>query len=657
MKMKFFGTIRGNILTFVTICTILIIFCMALNEGITLSSIMSENAKDVLMGQSQGNAKLIDKWLSQEGNIVHTMKSALSDMEVNNKKSIMDYLEKNLSENENALMYYCCFAYDGGVFPANHSTLDLDPTTRNWWKKAVENNKLIYTSPYVDFATGQTIVSIAEPFMMEGEQAVLLADITIDRLIDITKNISTDEESQSFLLAEDNSVITHTNEEFLPNKKGNTILTEKVDIDLGANQVISFKDYDGFGKYAAISTIQTTGWKLGVTQVKNTIQNKIRNNLIRPVLLAIILLIFSVAILNLSVSRMLKPMNKMKHFIKEKVIGKDVVLQTKEEVKEIDYLIRELEEQFIATIHQTKEESSLIQERMANTNNRVGDISDNITEISATMQETGASVEAQTESIKNIEENCRNITNSVNDLARQAQDMAAKANNITAKVKSVVEEMMKNKKHAVMVTNQSRKNIADAIAGVQIINQITDVSNAIQEIASQTNLLALNASIEAARAGEAGKGFAVVAEEIKNLSETTSAEISKVNELTGRVRESVQELSNESGNVVQFLDAEVMSDYDKLEELGKSYQSDAIYYADVSNSLGAGAEELSATIQEINDILTFISKSQDEVDAAVQAVNENLQAITHTSESVSGETRQVLGSIETLQETMSSFNV
>lgn len=656
-RKKFNRTIKGNILTFVSICTILIILFITLSAGFSLSMVTTQNAKELLTEKVQKNAEIIDSWLLREGRIVHTIKLALSDMKADDKDKIMDYLEKNLADNENALMYYCCFGYDGGVFPANHSSLDLDPTTRDWWKQAISNNDIIYTAPYVDFATGQMIVSIAEPLTIDGEQAVVLADITIDRLIEITKEISTDTDIQSFLLADDNSVITHINDDFLPNKKGNTILTDKVDIDLKSKEVTSFTDYDGISKYGVVSTINTTGWTLGISENKSVIESEIHKKLIFPVLLAVFLLFLSILILNLSISKMLKPMNTMKKFIKDKIICTDTASSTKSEVKEIEYLIGQLEERFIATIQQTQKESALIKEKMASTKDGVTGISDNITEINSTMIDTVETVNSQTESIGKISENCRAIMESVDGLAGQAQNMSTRASEITESVKEFVNALLINRKNAISITNESREKIEAAITGVQVINKITEVSNAIQEIASQTNLLALNASIEAARAGEAGRGFSIVADEIKSLSQTTSAEINKVNDLTESVLESVQILSDESNSVVQFLEQSVMPDYDKLEELGSSYQSDAVYYSDVSNDLGAEAEELRVSVQEINDVLENVTKTQHELNTVINTINANLQEISYNGEAVSKETEEVLDSIKNLRETINDFNI
>ncbi|WP_158024926.1 methyl-accepting chemotaxis protein [Roseburia sp. 499] len=653
----FLGTIKGRIAMFVTICTVLIILLNTLTNSMTTRNIMVQDAKNLLMEEAKANADIINEWLKEEGKIVDTMANALAYIDSKDTDAIMDYLEVNLNENENALMYYCCFGYEGGVFPADHSKLDLDPTTRDWWKQAVSENGLIYTAPYTDFASGQMIVSIAKPLKIEGEQAVLLADITIDRLIEITRNISTDDSTQTFLLAEDGSVVTHANEEYLPKEDGNTILTDRVKINLDSEKAFTFTDYDGQKKYGVIGEVESTGWKLGVTRNTSVINKQVWNNLIFPLVMGIVLLIIIVALLNMVISRMLRSMDKMKKFVKEKVIGEEDSREQKNEVNEIEYLIGELEERFIATIRKTKQESSVIQDRMTNANQKVTTISGNIVEISATMQETGASVELQTNSIRRIDETCADVTGAVNKLAEEAQEMTAKAGEIQERVEKLVPEMMQDKESASVMVEDSRVRLAQAIKSAEVINQIVEVSQAIQEIASQTNLLALNASIEAARAGEAGKGFAVVADEIKNLSNVTGQEIGKVNDLTAKVLESVKLLSSESNAILSFLDEVVMKDYDRLGELAGSYKEDASYYAEVSTELGAEAEELSASIQNINSILDMITKSQGELNAAVHAVNDNLQQITSASENVTTETGEVLGSIKSLQGTMETFRI
>lgn len=648
-------TIKGKI-TVQTIMYLLVALVICeLVSVVTLNANMTSQSKLYINAEAQTNAGVVNEWLIEQGNIAHTITNAVAFMNTKDPDTIMNYLEKNLSENKDALMYYVCFGYDGGVLPADHSKLDLDPTTRDWWKQAIAKNGLIYTAPYKDFASGNMIVTVAEPLKIQGEQAVFLADITLETLTNQVKKVSADENLQGFLLDADGAVVSHENEDFLPKEEGNTILSDALNTDVC--NVSELRDYDGRMKFVSTASVDATGWTFGVTEDKAVITKQIARNVIIVIALGLVMLIVVAVMTAVSVRKSLAPMETMKKFVKEKVIGTQICHKQKNEIEEIRYLIQEMEDKFIGVIRQTKAESDNIHERMQGTNNKVVSINENIMEIGAAMEETGANIDSQTANITMINEACGSAAQSIIHLADEAQEMAANAKEVACRVERMAKELLEDKESATQVAAESKERMRKAMQGAEVIGEIANVSSAIQEIASQTNLLALNASIEAARAGEAGKGFAVVAEEIKKLSEDTDEEISKVNDLTAKVFESVKALFRESNAVLEFINGTVMSDYNKLETLVTEYQKDTGYYNQASESIGASAESVRDSVDSINEMIDSISMAQKELSDAATSVNENLQKITYSSENMSQETKEVLESVNSLQETMQSFQV
>jgi methyl-accepting chemotaxis protein len=619
-------TIKGKIgLTVAIFFVLTVIIC----EGINIHAIdtsLTSQAQDYVNSEAENNANAINAWITEQSNVVDTITKSLAYMNSNDTNDIMDYLEVNLAENDDALMYYFCLGYDGGVFPADHSKVDLDPTTRDWWKDAISQNQIVYTAPYEDYTTGQTIISIAQPLYVQGEQAVFLADITIDTIQELIKSIGTDSLVDAYLFDADNNELTNNN-------------------------------YDTENKFTASATVATTGWTVSVTEPKSVVFDGILESIISVNVIALILLIVGIVGISLIMNVCFKPVNSLKVFIRDNVIGRDNCKKQKNEVEEINYLMSELQEQFLNVIKQTRQESNNIHDRMEEANSKVSSMSGNIMEISASMQQAGANVDTQTDSISNISRTCNETTGEVEKLSSETAEMAKKSVEVMDRVDKLVPALIAGKASAIDVANASRERLQEALEGTKVIDQIANVSTSIQEIATQTNLLALNASIEAARAGEAGKGFAVVAEEIKKLSENTAEEIGKINDLISEVLMSVQMLSEESHNILVFIDNTVIGDYEKLENLANNYKTDAEYYSNVSESLGVSTAQVNSSIQNINDILGTIDNAQSSLSDAVSTINDNLQEITHSSENISDETNEVLSGIGGLRELIGKFNV
>lgn len=660
-------TIKGR-LTFAVI--LIVIAAMLASTGIIVGTSGKKLTKELvneLQVSADKYANSINSWIELEKGYNKASAAAFSSLpdesyDISHIQSIVT--TEAAGHDEFLNLYY-------GMADSTHIQMDpnatvpegYDPTQRGWYKAAKEAGDTIVTDPYLDALIGGMCVTIATPVYRNGELVgVLGADFTLDYITGVVNSIPYAKGEYGFLIDASGNYIMHENQAFLPQEDSATSVLSAMPgissiVSTPGSEVILTKDYDSEKNYIATSTIESCGWALGLALPEGNVNSIMYQLIITSIIIALIAIAAVILIMTKLIGMQLAPMEDIKVFVKEKIIGNDNIKETSSEVEEIRYLLSELEDRVMDTIYKTKNESQIIKEKMTLASDKITGINDSITEINSAMQRTEGGIESQTESIKNIEEICNNVMSATDTFAVDTKQMNDRTDEIIERVKNMVPEILANKNKAVDMTNKTKAELEEALKGIQVIEQIVDVASAIQGIAEQTNLLALNASIEAARAGEAGKGFAVVAGEINNLSTTTGNEIDKVNTLINEVTSNVNELSKVSNRIIEFLTENVLKDYDNLETLANNYMEDANYYSEISKNLGSGSEEVSASVSDINKVLERISIAQQELSNAVHDISGNMQTITESSSNVSGEAKDVMDSITSLQDTTNKFNV
>lgn len=291
-----------------------------------------------------------------------------------------------------------------------------------------------------------------------------------------------------------------------------------------------------------------------------------------------------------------------------------------EKLQEIMKRIRSHSENILVS---SKEIAYKINESGNNTN----EVSATMDEIAAAMQEISATVEELSSGSENIFESIIHLTDKINDGNVLTKDIQSRSLNYKTEIEN-------EKTNAVAIINEIKNTLEQSIENSKEAAQIQSLTENILQIASQTNLLSLNASIEAAHAGEAGKGFSVVAAQISELAESSRTIAKNIQEISTLVTESVTGLSSNSKKLLEFVNNDVLTDYDKFVAISDNYYNNAVNVNNILEEFTNGTSALKTTMSEmnhgINDISTTIEESANgtnDISSRIRNIASSVEAI------------------------------
>lgn len=365
-------------------------------------------------------------------------------------------------------------------------------------------------------------------------------------------------------------------------------------------------------------------------------------------------LVLALVILNLIVNRIMRSLNKVDRKIYDLVnnegdLTQKLDISSGDELELISENINSLLEYIRGIMLNISSNSIHLGTSTGTIAESLINAKDNISDISATMEEMSASMEETSSSLYQVDESVVHIMNSIGSIAAKASSERESAAEITEKVQAIYELAETGRTDAARRASEMSENMNERIERSKAVEQINSLTMEIINITDQTSLLALNASIEAARAGEAGKGFAVVASEIGSLADNSARAAEGIQRVSQEVIHAVNELANESEQMIRFMNETAMAGYERLLDNSINYKNDVAHLSETMSDFADESMHLSNSIDSIKEAVDAVNIAVEESAKGIVGVTEMTSAMTTSMKNIKGEAesnREIAGQLE-----------
>ena len=251
----------------------------------------------------------------------------------------------------------------------------------------------------------------------------------------------------------------------------------------------------------------------------------------------------------------------------------------------------------------------------------------NVQSTSAAMEELSASMQSVSEMVNSMNTQVIDVKSSTDEINSEASDGCDTASGIKKEADEIKQHVTERKRSMNEKMSELSAVLAKSLEDSKKVKEIDKLTKNILDIAEQTNLLAVNASIEAARAGQAGKGFAVVAAEVSSLAANSKQTANNIQKISKEVTGAVGELAENSQKVLEFINTDVMDDYDAFVETGDKYENTADTMHEILTSFKEKADHLNYVMSDMANAVDSITNSVSESSQAIKMSADNTMEI------------------------------
>ncbi|HEV7263335.1 MAG TPA: methyl-accepting chemotaxis protein [Falsiroseomonas sp.] len=247
-------------------------------------------------------------------------------------------------------------------------------------------------------------------------------------------------------------------------------------------------------------------------------------------------------------------------------------------------------------------------------------------EIRASTQQQAASVEEQLAAVQETAATVDEITHAGTQIGKRAQEVIASAQS-TAQVSASGLRAVDDTARAMDAIREQAEAVARNIVALSEKTQaIGEITSTVNDISERSHLLALNAALEAASAGEHGRSFAVVAAEMKTLAD-------QAKEATAQVRAIL-------GDIQRGINTSVMLTEEAVKRVAAGKER--------TDTTQSTINEITGRIQESVQTFQQIVASTNQQQLGIEQVMAALQNIRLASQQTAAGTRQLDGAAANL---------